>query len=536
MLLFCAMLAIVDHAGSAFAAERQPLNVVLLVGDDHGYYVTGCYGNKLARTPNIDRLAAGGMRFDRAYCNSPMCTSSRQSFLCGRYPRATQVMCLTDKLAEDELTLADYLGARGYRTGAFGKMHFNSPLRHGFEVAVTERGSWAAYEKEHPPSPLPAGVEVLGPWHPFKDPARIWLNGMYLPYPRREAEMESTFYANRAIEFIKAHRDEPFFVQVGFREPHSPFWFPVERRNTYEPSKMPVPKPGPQDAEQVPLIFRDLSTADKQGIIASAYTSTAFLDANVGRVVDAIREAGLTDRTLIIYLADNGYHLGHHGRFEKHSFFERAVRCPLIMSLPGRIRPGSSTESLVEFVDLFPTILDLAKLPTPEHVTLHGRSLAPVLADPARKVRDFVVSEYAHSEEAMIRTARWKLIYHTGKRERDDGYTTGGKLPGRNIRLYDVENDPEEMTNLAPPLAAGAARKRDPSGGSPADHDHEVAVPADYRAVIEDLMDCLHDRLVATERDPGAVPRFATREDAIDWCLTRIAERRPASAPDAARP
>jgi choline-sulfatase len=130
----------------------------------------------------------------------------------------------------------------------------------------------------------------------------------------------------------------------------------------------------------------------------------------------------------------------------------------------------------------------------------------PLFADPDRAIRDFVISEYAHSEEAMIRTTRWKLIYHTGKRERDDGYTTGGTLPGRNSRLYDVEYDPEETANLA---------------------------DANHRTVIDNLMDRLRDRLVATERDPTAVPGFATREDIIDWCLTRIAERRAASAPAA---
>jgi choline-sulfatase len=493
-------------AASASRPAAARLNVVLLVGDDHACYVTGCYGNKLARTPNMDRLAAVGMRFDRAYCNSPMCTPSRQSFLCGRYPRATGVMCLSDVLGADEFTLAENLRRLGYRTGAFGKMHFNSALPHGFETAVTERGAWQAYERQHPPSPVPPGIEVLPQWRPFKNPARVWLNGFYRPYPRHTPDMESSFYADRAIEYIKAHRDEPFFVEVGFREPHSPFWFPVEYRNTYDPPGMPVPQPGPEDAGQIPKIFSDLSRTDKQGITASAYTSTAFLDANVGRVVDAVREAGVADHTLIIYLSDNGYHLGQHGRFEKHSFFEAAVRCPLIMALPGRIRAGTSTRSLVEFVDLFPTILDLAGLPPPEGVALQGRTLVPVIDDPTAEVRDDVLGEYAHSEEGMIRTQRWKLIYRTGKRDRDDGYEEVAPVHARTIRLYDVQNDPEEMTNLAS--------------------------RPEFRETLERLIQRLRDRLVETERAPKALPAFSSPQEAIDWCLTRLPDRKPAPSGD----
>jgi len=506
-VLFC--LCPAAKASASRPGDEKP-NILLLVGDDHAWEVTGCYGNKLAKTPNIDRLAAAGMRFDRAYCNSPMCTPSRQSFLCGRYPRATGVMGLADVLGPDEPTLAEHLRHLGYRTAAFGKMHFNSALPHGFEVAVTERGAWQAYERQHPPSPLPPAIEVLPPWRPFKDPASIWLNGFHRPYPRRQADMESTFYADRAVEFIRAYRAEPFFLEVGFREPHSPFWFPIEYRNLYDPAKMPVPEPGPEDAGQIPRIFRDLTRADKQGIIASAYTSTSFLDANVGRVIDAIHEAGLADRTLIIYLSDNGYHLGQHGRFEKHSFFEGAVRCPLVMAMPGRIPSGSSTRSLVEFVDLFPTILDLAALPRPDGNTLQGRSFAKVFQDPSAEAREDVLSEYAHSEEGMIRTPRWKLIYRTGKRERDDGYEEVVPVRGRTVRLYDVENDPQEMTNLAD--------------------------RPEHRGMVQRLIRRLRDRLVETERDPKAVPAFTTPEEAIDWCLTRLSERTVPASPSRGSP
>ncbi|MBN1489629.1 MAG: sulfatase [Phycisphaerae bacterium] len=500
MCFFCML------AGAALAAPTtQPdrPNILWIVSDDHAAYVTGCYGNPLAHTPNIDRLAARGIRFDRAYCNSPMCTPSRGSFLTGRYPRATGVMCLRDALPEGQLTLADHLRGFGYRTGAFGKMHFNSELKHGFETHVRIQ-DWQAHLRHHPPEPIPNDIDVLPVWRPFRDPARVWLNSFCRPYGLRAADMAGTFYVDHAIEFIKAHRREPFFVVVGFQEPHSPFWFPIEYRNRIDPATMPIPEVGPEDAEQIPAIFRDLMPAEKQGIAAAAYTSTAFMDSNVGRLTDAIEQLGLTDNTLIIYMGDNGYHLGHHGRFEKHSFYEGAVRCPLVMAGPGRIAPGSSTRSLVEFVDLMPTILDLVAVPRPKDVRLHGHSLAGVLANPTTEVRDAAFSEYAHSEEAMVRTADWKLIYHTGKRERDDGYTTGRPLPGRNIRLYDERNDPDEMTNLAD--------------------------RPEHRERVKQLTARLHAHLVATEPDPKAIPAPATPEAVIDWCLTRHAERATASS------
>ena len=204
---------------------------------------------------------------------------------------------------------------------------------------------------------------------------------------------------------------------------------------------------GPEDAWQIPSIFRDLTDADKRGIIAAYYTSVAFLDRNVGRVLDALRKLRLERDTLVVYMADHGYDLGQHGRFEKHCCYDPALRVPLIMRLPGRIKRGV-VHDFTESVDVAPTILDLLGAePLP---VMHGHSLRPYLegSKPAAP-RDHIFSQYLENEEACVRTERHKFILCSGKRKRTDGYETDNPTPGRYIRLYDVKRDPGEFTDIA---------------------------------------------------------------------------------------
>ncbi|MBI4874033.1 MAG: sulfatase-like hydrolase/transferase [Acidobacteria bacterium] len=431
-------------------SRPQRPNFLFLIGDDHAGYALGADGDPLALTPNLDRLAAEGTRFSRAYCNSPVCTPSRQSFLTGRMPHSAGVTRLPTRLSEDQPTLAIQLKKAGYRTGVIGKMHFNQPSRpglHGFDDPMLEQDvtkAWNAASVKRKPE---AGIRTKPPWRPFKDPARIWLNAEKLPYPRYDEEMRGTFIARRAAEYLAAHRGEPFALWVSFGEPHSPFDFPIEDRDLIQASKYRVPRVGPEDAWQIPLIFRDLSPEDKQGIAAAYYTSVHCLDRNAGRVLGALRQNGLDENTLVVYLGDNGYCLGHHGRFEKHSCYEPAIRCPLLMRWPGRIRRGVVTD-FAEFADVAPTVLDLlGGEPLPVR---HGRSLRPYLEGRKPSApRDHVFAEYLENEEACIRTAKWKLIFCTGRRRRGDGYETDNPTPGRYLRLYDLERDPGEFTDVA---------------------------------------------------------------------------------------
>lgn len=435
----------------AWNAYSAPPNVLLIMGDDHapyvyGAYAYGAYGNGVVRTPNLDRLASEGMRFVRAYCNSPVCTASRQSLLTGRYPRTVGVTQLRTALPSHETTMAEWFRQAGYDTGAIGKMHFNSNLSHGFQVRI-DRPEHNAYLKQKGVTPIPEGIEVLGPWRPFQVHAREWLNGSYLPYGAVDEDMDAHFLAERASEYITTKRETPFFLVVSFYQPHSPFNFPVEYRGRHDPAKFDPPEPGPEDDWQIPKIFRDLTREEKQNITAAYYTAVEYLDAKIGAVLDALDRSGEADDTIVVYVGDHGYFLGHHGRFEKHAMFEEAVRAPLVVRYPGQVEAGSTTEALVEFIDIFPTLTDYCDLDDPHDI--QGKSLEPVLSGAAETHREQVVVEYSENEEAMIRDERWKLIYGTGKRHRQDGYETLDPTPGRTVLLFDTQTDPSEHHNLA---------------------------------------------------------------------------------------
>jgi choline-sulfatase len=432
-------------------SSRTRPNLLFLMADDHAGYVFGADGNKRAETPNLDRLASEGTRFAQHYCNAPVCTPSRQSIFTGQMPHMAGVTRLMTPLADDKPTLARQLHSAGYRTAVFGKMHFQKqpfPGQHGFDVPETEYAIDREWKERIQPKPIPADIRTKPlPWRPLKDPARIWLNADKLPYPCYDADMKGTYIARQAEQFLEANRDRPFALWVSFMEPHSPFDFPVEDRRRYDPAQFPPPRVGPEDGWQIPLIFRDLSAADKSGIAAAYYTSVRFLDRNLGAVLNKLRALNLENDTYVVYTADHGYMLGQHGRFEKHCGYDPALRVPLLMRWPGHVRKGVISE-LTEHIDLPATILDLLDV-APLPVT-HGQTLRPYLEKGRmEKPRDHIFSEYLENEEAYVRTDRYKFIYCTGKRARTEGYKTDNPTPGRYVRLYDLKDDPGEFTDVA---------------------------------------------------------------------------------------
>ena len=446
MVALVTLLLALMQSFAAYAAKLP--NVLLIMADDHASYVCGAYGNKQARTPNIDRLACTGVTFTEAFVNCPMCTASRQSLLTGRMPHSIEVTQLTTALSDETTTLAEVLVEMGYDTTAIGKMHFNSGLTHGFDKLIDHKDH-RAFLKEHPARKVPYEIAVLPQWKPFKDHARIWLNGMYHPYGAYDNDMEGTFFAQQGQQYLRDHADseDPFFLIVSFYEPHSPFRFPIEYSGSFDPNDFSVQPIGAEDDWQIPEIFRNLTDEEKCNITAAYYTSTEYMDHNVGRVLDSLDESGLSGETLVIYLGDHGYSLGHHGRFEKHTHFEESVSAPLIMRLPNAERYNVKADGLVEFIDIFPTITEFCGADNPKEID--GFSLMPLLKGEQNKIRDSVFCEYYENEEAMIRTDKYKFIFGTGKRLRQDGYQTGKPLPGMTKLLYDIEKDPAEMTNLA---------------------------------------------------------------------------------------
>jgi arylsulfatase A-like enzyme len=469
-------------------------NLLFLIADDHAGYVLGAAGNKPAATPNLDRLAAEGVRFTHNSCNSPVCTPSRQSILTGLLPHAAGVTRLPTALSPDKPTIAKQLKNAGHATAVLGKMHWNRPAEsglHGFEIALADEAGYKLHRKEVQPREVPKDVRVKPPWHQFQDPARVWLNADKLPYGRYDADMRGSFIARWGLDYLRDHKNQPFALWLSFNEPHSPFDFPVEDRGRMDPAAFAPPRVGPEDPPQIPLIFRDLSDDDKRGINAAYYTSVAFLDRNVGSVLDGLKKLGLEENTLVVYMADHGYNLGHHGRFEKHCCYDQALYVPLILRFPSAFRGGRVIDAMTESVDVGPTILAL--LGAPAFEKSHGRSFVPVLRGEASGHRRTVFTEYLENEEAAVRNSRWKFIFCSGRRERQDGYKTDNPTPGRYKRLYDLQADPGEFTDLS-------GRK-------------------EYAGFVAQLQQAMLDRFRETHPEAAALPRGLKVEEQIEWFL-----------------
>lgn len=483
----------VEAAGDV---EGRP-NLLLIIADDHRGGTLGIEGDPRRATPNLDAMAREGVLFERAYCNSPLCTPSRQSLITGKLPHAIGVTLLTTRLSDDVLTMGEWFTRHGYRTAAIGKMHFNGPSTHGFALQLDTR-EWQEYLRAHPPR----GGDHRRPWRPFQEPAAVWLNSDCRPTGLPVESMQSTYLADRALEYLKERGDRPFAMVVSFHDPHSPFQFPDGWERHFRPEDFSVPPVSEVDRREQPEIFASLTPEQVRGIQSAYYTSLSFLDAQVGRLIRGLEESGLSRRTLVVYVGDNGYMLGEHGRFEKHCLYEPAVRIPLIVRWPGTIAGGRRVGEMVEMVDVLPTILQLIRLPEPPG--LQGTGLEPLVRGEAgARGHDEVFSEYLDNEEAMVRTARFKLIVGTGRRLRQDGYQTGKPLPGPYQRLFDEVDDPGEARDLAD----------DPR----------------FRAVKEDLLRRMHRRLTTTRDGLEPVPPGLSELEAIHWCL--IPRDRP-TAPD----
>ncbi|HZW33692.1 MAG TPA: sulfatase-like hydrolase/transferase [Isosphaeraceae bacterium] len=468
------------------SAARRP-NLLLIIADDQGGNYLGVAGDPHEATPNLDALARQGVWFERAYCNAPLCTPSRQSLITGKLPHAIGVTQLTTRLADDVLTLGEWFRDHDYQTAAIGKMHFNGPSAHGFRERI-DLAEWESHLRDHPPR----GGDHRRPWRPFLDPAAVWLNAACQSAGLPTEAMDATYFTERALDYLKRRGDRPFALVVSYYEPHSPFRFPRRWRPRFRPEQFSVPAVSKQDRQEQPAVFANLSPDEIRGIQAAYYTSLSYVDSQIGRLIHGLDELGLSSRTLVVYVGDNGYMLGQHGRFEKHCFYEPAVRIPLIMRWADHLPRGRRITDLVEMIDVLPTVLHLLQLPMPPR--LQGIDLEPLIQGRlGARGHDVVFSEYLENEEAMVRSDRFKLIVGTGRRLRQDGYHTGKPLPGPYQRLFDIVKDPGEARDLS-------------------------ADPA-HQAIKEDLLHRMYLRFVTTREGLDPIPSVLTELGAIHWCL-----------------
>jgi iduronate 2-sulfatase len=447
--------------GTAFAA--QP-NVLLILVDDLKPAL-GCYGDATAKTPNIDQLAARGMRFDLAYCNQAVCAPSRFTLMLGSHSTSTGLYGLGShlrKLVPDAVTMPQFFAKHGWRTESLGKVfhighgnegdpesfsmpHFKDKVIEYLDPASTDGGKLTREEALFTNQKLDQ-IKSLPRGAAFESPV---------------AKEDDYADGRIAAETMKRLQNakKPFFIAAGFVRPHLPFSAPKKYWDMHDPAKLPMPqfeehpagspkvaqKRGGEIAAYKPVPEGPdpkFSPELKRQLIHGYYASTSFVDAQIGKVIDELDRLDLTEDTIIVLWGDHGFHLGDLGIWTKHTNYEQANRIPLLFIAPGVAKPGSSTRQLAESVDVFPTLAELAGLPAPAGPQpMDGVSLVPVLKDPQARVRDHAFHAYPKTKIGRaIRTERYRLV---------EWKKPGAPAETADLELYDYETDPIETKNLA---------------------------------------------------------------------------------------
>lgn len=459
------LMGVLVAVGVASAADEPRPNVLFLIADDLNCDL-GCYGDPRVKTPHIDRLAERGLRFEHAYCQYPLCSPSRSSFLTGRNPDSTRVLTnpgargpngtdgnrhphFRDALP-DAVSLPQFFRNNGYQVTRIGKLyHYGVPGQIGTD-GLDDAPSWDRVFN-------PKGRDKT-------DESQVFtlVEGQYggtlswLAAEGTDAEQTDGLTAAKAAELLEGAKnsEQPFFLAVGFFRPHTPYVAPRTWFDLYDRDSIPLPELAPADKDRMPPLAytsakkeQDAMTDDvRREAIQAYHASISFMDAQAGIVLEALDRLGLADSTIVVMTSDHGYHLADHGLWQKMSLFERSARVPLIVAAPGAGAKGHTTQSLAALVDLYPTLVDLCGFPVPKE--LDGRSLRPVLNDPTAVVREAAFTQLQRGQVAgySVRTARWRYT------EFDEG--RAGRL------LFDETNDPAEATNLAEdPLHADVVKE-----------------------------------------------------------------------------
>lgn len=473
----------------ASVAGTNKLNVLFLISDDLRTEL-GCYGSTLARTPNLDALAATGVRFDRAYCQYPICNPSRVSMLTGRHPGTTGVLGnRTDfrKAHPDWVTLPQLFKQHGYVSLRTGKIFHGGidDVQSWTEGAETQRLAGIQGEVDEDDRPLNA---------PRPDRPRNAGNTNQLTAAQRSdrilvlegnGESHGDYKtADRAIQFLRDNKDKPFFLGCGFVKPHSPPTAPKKFFDLWDVDKIPLPPdfaPRPTVPEGFPkasirpknadlFIGRDASPEEAREMIRAYLASSAWMDWNVGRVLAELDTLGLRENTIIVFWGDHGYQLGEKGKWSKAgSLFEQGDRTPFIIVAPGAKGNGQSCARVVQAVDFYPTLAELCGLPLPQG--LEGRSLVPLLNNPRAEWNHPAYTVWSEDGKTYhgvaVRNERWRYA------EFGDGGKNGAMLFDEDADAHDMNNladDPKfaavkaELSALAKKYAAGLTDSRSSPG------------------------------------------------------------------------
>lgn len=434
---------------AVLSAQAAKPNILMICVDDLKPTL-GCYGDTVAQTPNIDRLAKRGVLFEKAFCNQAVCSPSRNTLMTGLRPQTLGIYDLGTnfrKAVPEAVTLTQHFKQNGYSAEGMGK------ILHVGHGNTDDKTSWSKpfFRPKAPSYVLKERTEVT----------RDAKTGGARGKATEMADVDDLTYADgligqEAAKRLKEHAakpNQPFFLAVGFLKPHLPFVAPKKYWDLYDPAKLPVPEikvppiGAPEFAPQFGGELRQYSDMPPVGpiddtmtreLIHGYYAATSYMDAQLGVVLDALDASGLAENTIIILWGDHGWHLGDHSMWCKHTNYEQAARIPVIVVAPG----GASnvkTTSLIETVDIYPTLSELAGLPAREG--LEGKSFASVVKDPVKKIHDSIIHVYPRNQllGRAIRTDRYRMVE----------WKQPGKSEIAGMELYDYQTDPLETKNLA---------------------------------------------------------------------------------------
>lgn len=454
-----------------FSVEKP--NVLFLICDDLNCDLA-CYGHPQVQSPNIDRLAARGVRFDRTYCQYPLCGPSRASFMTGMYPDQTLVHKNAVYIRErvpNVKTVAEMFRDNGYFATRIGKIfHYNVPKHIG------SGGHDDPYSWNQTINPRGRDVED----EPLIFSLRKNSFGGTLSWLAADgADREQTdgIAADEAIRRLRHHSDkkDSFFMAVGLYRPHTPYVAPKKYFELYPPESIRLPGLPKGYLKTIPEPARRSINRKKEQLnlapelarqaIQAYYASITFADAQLGRILDALEETGLARNTIVVFTSDHGYHMGEHGHWQKTTLFENAARVPFIIAGPGVEARGQVVHEPAEMVDFYPTLAELCGLTPPASIS--GKSLVPALLDPSASPRRYALTQYESGYS--LASSRYR-------------YTEWGENGTDGNELYDHQNDPEELRNLA---------------GDPAHQD-----------LVKRLATELHQRIAAAQAAPKGVKQI----------------------------
>jgi len=432
--------------------ETRHPNVLLICIDDLKPRI-GCYGDPLAQTPSMDRLAKRGVLFERAYCNQAVCSPSRNALLVGLRPQSLGIYDLPTnfrKGSPNAVSLPQHFKANGYFTQSFGKIFH---VGHG---NTDDAASWSteSYKPKGRNYQLADNQKAVN----SKDGTKA---AAFESADAPEELYNDWNIAQAAIEAMteKSKSDQPWLMAVGFLKPHLPFVSPKKYWDLYDPNKIELaayqqaPDGAPAYAPQNSGELRAYSNMPNQGpipdslqreLIHGYLASVSFTDHQIGRLLSRLDQLGLTESTIVVLWGDHGWHLGDHGMWCKHSNYEQATRIPVIVSAPGKAQ-GAASKSMIESVDIYPTLCELAGIDTPS--MLDGKSFAGVLDKPSQSHRDHTIQVYPRSKQGVgqvlgrsIRTDRYRLVQWKA---------WDAPEQSSDWELYDYQTDPLETKNLA---------------------------------------------------------------------------------------